>query len=642
MRILTLLLALALPCLCLNAQAANSNLTPDEQKFLAAEKALRNHDQTTYQSLAAQLRNYPLYPYLKFEELTSRLNKASPQEVGLFTQAYAHTPLALRLTTDWLNLQGQQKNWPQVAKFYTPAVSDTKLQCYYLQSLIATGQSVAAFKQVPALWLSGYTQPKTCDPVFKAWRAAGGLTPELLKARFRLALKKHQPALAKDLLPYFTPEQRETAQLWLAVYKNPDLVTQEAFLNKHAAFHKPLLAYGVARLAQRDPDIALKIWPNLVRQYHLNPDLQQQVIRSFGTTLALKGNPDALTWLNQITPEYSNATTRVWKIRTALNQENWLAVSEAIQQLLPAEQQEAVWRYWQARADQSLGHKQAAQTIYESLAPLQSYYGFLGSYQLKKPHVIRATQVDKNNQALQQLEKLPGIQRAHELLKLQRYPQARREWKMAIAQFTPAQLTQAAVLAASWQWYDRSSQTVQQAGLVEDLGLNFPLAYKRYVLQAAKAREMDPAWVFAIIRQESAFMTDIASYVGAQGLMQLMPGTAAEISRALNQPYNGSFALINADLNIHLGSYYLKKMYTRLDNHPALATAAYNAGPGAVTRWLPQDKIAEPADIWIETIPFNETRDYVKKVMAFTLIYQKQLGEKPNITPWMQPVQPKE
>jgi soluble lytic murein transglycosylase len=181
----------------------------------------------------------------------------------------------------------------------------------------------------------------------------------------------------------------------------------------------------------------------------------------------------------------------------------------------------------------------------------------------------------------------------------------------------------AAVLAYRWQWYDRAIVTLAQSGHKDDLDLRFPFAYQEQVLSSAKRHQIDPAWVYGVVRQESAFMPDARSRAGAMGLMQLLPRTARITARLLRIPMRSKYELLEAEKNLHLGSGYLKRMLDENNGNQILATASYNAGPQRVKQWLPDTDM--PADLWVEMIPFSETRDYVRNVMAYTAIFDQRL-----------------
>ena len=230
---------------------------------------------------------------------------------------------------------------------------------------------------------------------------------------------------------------------------------------------------------------------------------------------------------------------------------------------------------------------------------------------------------------MRRIEELDAIRRAQELFALERWTEARREWHSATRDMNPTQLRAAAKLAKQRGWHDRAIFTLARTGYWDDLELRFPLEHAELVKANADLHGIDIAWVFAVMRQESAFMSNARSHAGAMGLMQLMPATARQVAKnVLKTPPPRRQELFQPDTNIALGSAYLKQMKGELGDSAVLATAAYNAGPHRVTRWLPQETL--PADIWIELVPFKETRGYLRRVLAYTVIYEKRMGIPPT------------
>jgi soluble lytic murein transglycosylase len=258
------------------------------------------------------------------------------------------------------------------------------------------------------------------------------------------------------------------------------------------------------------------------------------------------------------------------------------------------------------------------------LAGERDYYGFLAADRVGQVYRFGHDAVPFTETDLAAAEALPGIARARELLRVGLTIDARREWRDAIRDLDDRQLEIAAVLAGRWGWHDRAIVTVARADHFDDLDLRFPLVYQDLVLSNARATGLDPAWVYGVMRQESAFWEDARSRSGALGLMQLMPSTARETARRLRERVDDVYDLLSPPKNIRLGVAYLRRVLDRFDGHQGLATAAYNAGPGRVRSWLPGSHPLA-ADIWVDTVPFNETRGYVKRVMAYTAIYEHRL-----------------
>jgi soluble lytic murein transglycosylase len=345
--------------------------------------------------------------------------------------------------------------------------------------------------------------------------------------------------------------------------------------------------------------------------------------------LARNHDPQAMAALNKIPAPESNSLVKEWRVRTAILQQNWYAVISLINQLSPTERATTCWQYWRAYALAKTNNLVTANAIYKKLATQLDYYGWLASQQLHLNEfyhpspALRATSPTRG-----EVKTYPGFQRAHELYILKFYSDARREWNWELNKLTPAQLTAAAYLAQQWGWYDRAIITAAKAHDYHDLTLRFPLAYAAEIKAAAKQFNLDPAWAFAIARQESGFTADLKSNAGAFGLMQVMPHTAHLLSKEFSLPLDteNAFYLLNVNTNTQLGCAYLKQLSTWFKGNIVMATAAYNIGPTALQKYLAGYKTLGSA-AWIETLPWQATREYVKNVLLAKAIYQQQLAK---------------
>jgi soluble lytic murein transglycosylase len=303
---------------------------------------------------------------------------------------------------------------------------------------------------------------------------------------------------------------------------------------------------------------------------------------------------------------------------------DWDAVRQWIQAMPADERASDHWRYWEARATEATGEPEAADRIFAKLAGERSYYGFLAADRLSLPYTFRNEAITYTDAELVPVAGHDGIRRARELFILGLTSDARREWQHATAEMDERTLQLAAVVAHQWGWHDRAILTVARGKHFNDLDLRFPIVYHRQVETNAERYKVDPAWVFGVLRQESAFMADARSHAGAMGLMQLMPSTARSTARLINSPLRRTGELYNADKNIRLGTAHLRQVLDLHDGNHMLATAAYNAGAQRVKQWRPDSKMA--ADIWAETVPFSETRTYIRRVLAYTAIFENRMG----------------
>ncbi|MDO8598110.1 MAG: transglycosylase SLT domain-containing protein, partial [Sulfuricaulis sp.] len=402
-----------------------------------------------------------------------------------------------------------------------------------------------------------------------------------------------------------------------------------------------IVKHGVVRLAYRDPEEAMVQWDLLKHKYQFFGEDDNYVLRYIGILAAQDHLPQALQWLSAVSAEPGDMTLHLWRVKTALRAGQWEMAKRFIAGLNEEQRQDSQWRYWTARILESTGNKDEARRLYETLARDRSYYGFLAADRAGKDYSMQHVSTDATPEEVSAMLARPGIQMAQELYLMGQVTDSRRQWNWTTRRLNNRDLAVAAVIARQWGWHDRAILTVARSGQQDDLELRFPLLYRDTIEANATEYGIDPSWVYGVVRQESAFVADARSQAGALGLMQLMPSTGRLTGRKLNIPIRNNRALLNIENNLRLGVSYLKEVLGRNNGNQVLATASYNAGPNRVSSWLP-DKTLD-ADIWVETIPFGETRDYVKNVMSYTTVYDHRLGSRPaRLQERMQSVYPAE
>lgn len=600
--------------------------------FVAAEQALRQKKTTEFQRLLTKLADYPLYPYLLYQELQPRLNAASIAEVYGFLWAYPDSPVVWRLYDAWLRTLADQGRWQDFIDAYQPVNAggdnSNEVQCLYRRALINTGNSADAFADLDAVWLTGQFLSTVCDSVFEAWRKDGGLSNALVWRRLELAIEAGQPDLARYLSRLLPPADQLWAGWWLELRQRPERVkTLPAFNLQHPQL-PGILAYGIKRLALNDAAAAVEVWQDLRTTQPFTAEHVTAVNRSLALALAMQNDPQAHAWLGALDPGDEDQRVRERRVLLAMNSGDWSATLTWISQLSIEEQASSRWRYWQARALEQLDFPEQAAALYSRLVG-RDYYGFLAADRLGQPYALIHRPLLFNAAEMAVIEQVPGIARAREFYALGRLTDTRREWNYTLQDFDETLKLRAARLAHDWGWRDGAIFTIAQAPRQDDLELLFPLDHREHVELRAKDSAIDPAWAFAIMRQESAFVADARSPVGALGLMQLMPATARMVARELKMKLKNINNLLLPEVNVRLGSAYLRTGLDRFAANLVLATAAYNAGVGRVRQWMPGPGKAISAELWVENIPFNETRNYVRRVMAFTVIYQYRLGGEP-------------
>jgi soluble lytic murein transglycosylase len=602
-----------LPCVALG-----SPLEQQRAVFLQAEQALKSGNDAFFLQLSAGLTDYPLYPYLQYQWLSNRLPET--EKIQAFLSAYSDSRYSGMLRSKWLAYLADQQRWSEFIQNYK-ASDNVALECQFQWANYQSSHSVQALAEAKRLWATGETLPKECDALLTALLASPVITPELIWQRFQLALEKDNVALATHIQHLMTKDIQGIADVWLQVHKNPALITQSNFLQPIMG---QLFAHGVLRMAKSSLDGAIAVWDN--NKATVNPALEiaQKVDRGLGLALARQRDSRAFDRLNLVLNP--DEETREWKIRAALLEQNWQQVNSALSSLTAEERQLPKWQYWQARALAQIGDTTTSQILFDKLAIDRSFYGFLAADTLNKAYPATDKPVLLPANELEALGNETDFKVAKELDFFHRDQELKRQWSYATKKLTKQRLIIAAKLAQAWQWDQLAIITMVQADYWDDLALRFPVTYSSQVISNASMQQLEPALVFGLMRQESMLDKNAESPVGARGLMQIMPDTGRQIARKLNEPWQSASSLFDPDTNIKYGTFYYKQLLDRFNGNFALAAAAYNAGPQRVDKWLPSGKFM-PADVWIETIPFKETRKYVTSVLSYTLIYSQRLQQ---------------
>jgi soluble lytic murein transglycosylase len=593
-----------------------------QQLFIKAEKLAQQGKSSQYNSLYNQLHYYPLQPYLDQKRLLNNISLSNAAEINEFLLKYKETPLDWPLRKKWLQFLAEKKQGLLFLQAYKPT-ANAELSCQHLKFRLASGlPEIMVLPEVTKLWQVGKSQDKACDPLFERWQKAGYQTNEVIWQRLVLAADGGKHTLIPYLTKLLPPEQQYLAKLWHKVRRDPSLVAKLKHFPNKSIRETEILAYGFKRLIWRDPDKALQSYKKAQQKFIFTPTQQLQIKEKFALALSAKSHPQAQVWLNKLELTSLNKSMLQWRLSQALKQNDWERLIVDLKQLPTKYKDDLQWKYWYARALIETDAVERGQYLLEQLANERHYYGFLAASYMQEPANMQHKPLDFTHGEKRKVINYPAAKRAFEFYHLGRYYEARAEWNYLIRQLTHREKLIAAKVANENQWFDRTIFTLAKVGYLDDVLLRFPKAFDEEINRHASNEKIAPAWAFAIARRESSFMTDARSPAGARGLMQLMPNTAKSLRKGkVNRNY-----LLNADNNIELGTRYLKKLLDKNSGNQVLATAAYNAGPHRVKTWL-KDLKSIPADIWIETIPFKETRNYVKSVLAYQEIYQHEPGQ---------------
>lgn len=623
-------LTLVTPLLC---HAAESKVLEQQRaEFQLALKALQGEQFSTFFSHQKKLETYPLKNYLEYRYLLNHLDTAETKYLSQFIKQNSHSFYAGRLHNAWLNKLAKNKQWPQYIKQYTPP-QNTARQCTRLTALIKTGEQQQAFKELPALWLVGESQHKNCDTAFQLFENKGKLTEQLRWQRLALAIEQQQFSLAHYLAKSVkhASAAKNLVSRWQRMHKSPLSQLQlmpvqttkglPKFINAQIQ-DQALIEYGLTRLARKSTEKAFSQWLRLKQHYTFSRAQQHLIQGNIATRAALNRQEKTLHF-------YGETPNQHWRARAALWQQDWPETQKAIYSLDLEEQNTNRWQYWLARSYAAQGQQYKADKIYHKLMVDRDYYSFLSADKLGKNYQMNHQSLTFSQKQVEAFSNRLDIQQLHEFYVLSLHTEARQQAYYLQQTLTKNDLELLATLTHNWGWHNQTIALLGKAQSWNDLNLRFPVVYEKKVIHAGYTTKLDSSWLLGIARQESAFNVKARSPVGARGLMQLMPKTARAIAKRINAPLKNLSELINPSRNIQLGSAYLRQVYDSNQKNSVLATAAYNAGPHRVSRWLPEKTM--PADIWIENIPFNETRKYTANVITYAAIFDYQRNQK--ITP---------
>jgi soluble lytic murein transglycosylase len=476
--------------------------------------------------------------------------------------------------------------------------------------------------KVTKLWVIGKSQDKACDPLFERWQKAGYRTNNIIWQRISLAADGGKHTLIPYLTKLLPPKQQYLGRLWHKVRRDPSIVSKFKNFPNKSAREVEILTYGFKRLIWHSPDTAIRSYNKAKVKFTFTQEQQQQITERFAVALSSKNHGAAQTWLDKLDVNVLSDNILQRRLSQALKKNDWDQLIIDLAQLPHKHKNDLKWKYWYARALIETNANEPGILLLQELANERHYYGFLAASYLNKPVNLQNKPLEFSLAEKKQLINYPAAKRAFEFHSLGRHRQARSEWNYLLQKLNNREKLIAAKIANENQWFDRTIFTLVNAGYLDDVDLRFPKAFDKEINFYAKAEKIAPSWAFAIARRESSFMKDAHSPVGAKGLMQLMPNTAKSLKKGrVNNSY-----LLNAENNIQLGTKYLKILLGKNNGNQLLATASYNAGPYRVSTWVKNIK-SIPADIWIETIPYKETRNYVKSVLAYQEIYQHKPGQ---------------
>jgi soluble lytic murein transglycosylase len=605
-----------------------SDRDAERQTFRQGWHAASRGDQAGTLAAIQALPDYPLTPYLEFELLRQRVDRVPEEVMELFLARYRDWSFSASLEASWLRSLGRRGDYAALVRHGAQS-TDAEVRCHLGRADLAAGRTDGLAERAEALWLVGRSQSTVCDPLFSWWRRTGNLKPDVAWTRFHLALNAGEQGLARYLRRYLDADRNHWADLWLNMQSQPHQTLRQARQWNDHEQARLIMLTGLKRLARSEWERAADAWGPLEKRFDWPQEDRHEIEREIGLYRAVALDKGAVAAIDALPEPAISQQLREWRTRAAMAHGQWDDVLSSIQAMDLAAQAEARWRYWRGRA---LAERQRPEALvaFATLAAEANYYGFLAASRLDQDLTICSEEIEADAEVQRRLMRDAEFERALELNKVGLDGHARRTWFNISRRLSHAELRQAALLAAGEGWHDRAISALANSGSMQAYPWRFPMVEKGQVTSASDRWQVDPALVYGLMRAESAMQADALSPAGARGLLQLMPGTASAVARRNSLAYNGIGDLMNPLINIPLGVAHLAELQERYDGQWIHVAAAYNAGAGAVTRWLDSRPFTDP-DIWLETLPFFETRDYVPRVLAFATIYEWQLQRPPGV-----------
>ncbi len=605
------------------------SLANQDEDFLAAREAFRKADEYQLERMAERLKNTIMEPYVTYYRLRMHWDDKDTSEIKQFLSRKEDTPVIDQFRNEWLKYLGKRQHWDDFAAEYPRHTSeDIELSCYTLQWRQLTDE-ISALREARTKWFSGTGQPESCATLYETAVDKKIINEQDIWTRVRLALETGNISLAKQLANKL-PKRYEFQATYLdKASSNPDRYLTKTKWDKNSESQRLVALFALHRLAKQFPQLAFERWQKIASGF---PEAEQHYFYGWLAYEAARiQDARALEWYKVAGDALLNETQLAWRARAALRVQDWHEVWSSITAMSVQQQKESTWRYWKGRALKELGRTADAEIMFADLSHEYNFYGQLAAEELGTSPAagIVTVSFQTNKEELNEMQNLPGIQRTLALYRMGLRVEAAKEWAWVIRNFDDRKLLVAAELARRYEMYDRSINAAEHTTAIHDFNLRYPAPYRESMQPRLRENGLEEAWVYGLMRQESRFASQAKSDVGAAGLMQIMPATAKWVARKMGMRDYRSALIHETEVNLKLGTYYMKNILTTFDNNAVMASAAYNAGPSRARQWR-GEKPLEGA-IYIETIPFDETRDYVKKVMSNTVYYSK-LFDQPSVS----------
>ena len=601
-----------------------ATLDPQDAALLAARDAFEANHRAKLATLAPKLKGHLLEPYVEYWQLFFRLPGASAEDVRDFLSRYPGTALAEQLRADWLKVLGRSGRWELFqAEYAALSGDDPEVTCYMLLARWKR-EDASVLGDFRSFWNAPRELPEGCLALARAIYSSGQLGSREAWERFRALVGAGAMSAAKRTMAFLPRGEAIDAKRLAAVIRAPVKFLRNPHVDLAKVTDRELVIAALTLAADADPRAAAGLWSGGLSDAFPVED-RRYVWLMLAMSGALRQVPEALDWFGE--PGALTDEQLGWRARIAMRTGRWAEVRSSIDRMSALAKSDPVWIYWYGRAERALGSPLEAEGYFERIAGEHSFYGRLAAEELGVSLRIPARAPLPTENEIAEVAAIPGLARALALYRLDMRTEATKEWLWTIRGMDDRQLLAAAELARRNEAWDRAIGTADKTVFAHNFLIRYLAPYREVLAEKARARDLEEPWVLGVVRQESRFITGAKSSAGATGLMQVMRPTAKWVAQRMRMKNFSWARLHEPDLNAALGTDYLKHVLNQFDGRPVLAAAAYNAGPTRARLWRGTAPVE--GAIFVETIPFGETRDYVKKVMTNTVYYAAVLGIEP-------------
>ncbi len=611
---------------------ANPPLDATAEQFKQTWDLARTGKHDAFRQQLSASTQYLLYPYLQYEDYRSRLATVPAAELATFLESHKGWAFSSGLRQAWLRVLGRQQQWQDLLDYsgQYDSIRGAETRCHHLNARLKNNYQKTAkakfLNDAMKMWLTGSSQHKACDAVFSWLDRRGYINEEALKQRILIAFQANNLTLTNYLKRNLSSSDQAHVNAYQQLWKKPNAGFRSTHKWSDTGRTQDIILAALQAQVRNNPDLALKYWRQVEHRFAWSEQVKSKLLYDIALFSAVALDKDVLDLFKQVPAASIDDRLLQWRLRTALNHQRWDELLASFEAMTAISKQEGRFRYWQALALKERGEKEASQKVLKLLAREATFWGFLAADQLNQDYRICPLDPEANVDEVSEIAAMPGVKRALELRRVGLDDFASREWASATASLSKDKMRSAAALATQNNWSSQAIISLGKSGDTRYYSWRFPLAFEQHVQRNASRHNLDPAWIFGLMRAESALDPRAISPAKAYGLMQLLPSTAKRLSASAGVQYTNKISLLDPASNIAFGSAEMSKLLSRYNDTPAYVTGAYNAGPGAVDRWLKQRPDIE-LERWLELMPYYETRDYIPRVMAFATLYAWRLGD---------------